>query len=120
MRLSSRRKTWVWVAAALLALIAVAAAIEGPRAYRMALVGSGFTAEMLCGAVFVSGRDEQSVRASDLRGPGYELLRYFGTSVDRDKKRVSSSAYGLAEQTAIFRDGLGCTLMRPPDSPLPQ
>jgi CubicO group peptidase (beta-lactamase class C family) len=108
---SLSRKTWAWVAAGFVALVAVATAAEGPRAYRTALVGSGFSAEMLCGAVFVSDRDEQSVRASDLSGPGYELLRYFSTKVEQDGKRAISSAYGLAEQTAIFREGLGCTLI---------
>lgn len=108
---SFSRKTWAWVAAGFVAIFAIAAAVEGPRAYRTALVGSGFSAEILCGAVFVSGREAQSVRASDLSGPGYELLRYFSTSVEQDKKRATSSVYGLAKQTAIFREGLGCTLI---------
>jgi CubicO group peptidase (beta-lactamase class C family) len=103
-----RRKAWLWVAAAV--LIAAFAAIA-PPAYRTALVGSGFSAEILCGAIFVSGRDEASVRAHDLSGPGYELLRYFPTRVEHDKKRVTSSLHGLAAQTAIFREGLGCTLL---------
>jgi len=104
----SRRKAFLWLAAAVLVAVAVAA---GPRAYRTALVGSGFSAEIMCGAVFISGRDEASVRAHDLSGPGYELLRFFPTRVEHDQKRVTSSLYGLAAQTAIFREGLGCTLL---------
>jgi CubicO group peptidase (beta-lactamase class C family) len=111
MRSSSRRKVWLWLAAALLLVIAAAAVVAGPRAYRTALVGSGFSAEMLCGAVFVSGRDEGNVRSNDLTGPGYELLRFFAPEVERDAGRVTSSAYGVAPQTAIFREGLGCTLI---------
>jgi hypothetical protein len=76
----------------------------------MALAGSGFSAEILCGGVFISGRDEAAVRAEDLRGPGYELLRWFHKTIDVKEKRVTASLYGLATQTAIFRDGLGCTL----------
>jgi len=108
MRTLSRRKAWLWLAAAILVAGAVAA---GPFAYRIAPVGSGYSAEMLCGAVFVSGRDEAAVRAEDLTGPGYELLRFFRQKVEQDNRRVTASFYGLASQTAIFRDGLGCTLI---------
>jgi CubicO group peptidase (beta-lactamase class C family) len=108
MRSPSRRKAWLWLAAAILLAVTLAA---GLRAYRIAVIGSGFSAEILCGAVFVSGRDEAAVRAADLSGPGYELLRFFRQRVERDKKRVIASCYGLASQTAIFRDGLGCTLI---------
>ncbi|MGH6831210.1 MAG: serine hydrolase domain-containing protein, partial [Methylocella sp.] len=96
------------MAAAILVAGAVAA---GPFAYRIALVGSGYSAEMLCGAVFVSGRDEAAVRAEDLTGPGYELLRFFRQKVEHDNRRVTASFNGFATQTAVFRDGLGCTLI---------
>lgn len=108
MRSSTRRKAWLWLAAAILLAVAL---IAGPLAYRTALVGSGFSAEILCGGTFVSGRDEAAVRADDLSGPGYELLRYFRQKVERNATRVTASLYGLAPQTAIFRDGLGCTLI---------
>ncbi len=93
MRSPSRRKAWLWLAAAILVATALAA---GLRVYRIAVIGSGFSAEILCGAVFVSGRDEAAVKAEDLSGPGYELLRFFRQRVERDKKRVIASAYGLA------------------------
>jgi CubicO group peptidase (beta-lactamase class C family) len=111
MRSSARRKLWLWPTAGLLFALIIAALLGGPRAYRTALVGSGFSAEMLCGAVFVSGRDAASVRASDLTGAGYELLRFFTPQVEQNAQRVTASAYGLAPQTAIFREGLGCTLL---------
>jgi CubicO group peptidase (beta-lactamase class C family) len=108
MRKVSRRKAW---AAGAAALLVAAVTLTAPPAYRFALVGSGFNAQILCGAVFISRRDEADVRAQDLSGPGYELLRYFPARVDHDKRRVTSSFYGLATQTAIFREGLGCTLL---------
>jgi len=100
------RKTLLWLVAAIVLAVMVAA---GLRAYGTALVGSGYTAEILCGAMFVSGRDESAITAQDLSGPGFELLRYFGTRVEPDERRVTASFHGLAVQTAIFRDGLGCT-----------
>lgn len=96
----------------MLAAIAAAAIVgAGLHVYRVARVGSGVSAEILCGGVFVSGRAADDVRAKDLSGPGYELLRFFDRTVERDKKRVTASAYGLAGQTALYREGLGCTLI---------
>src|SRR3990172_1730161 len=103
MRILSRRKAWLWLAAAILIAGAVAA---GPFAYRMALVGSGYSAEILCGGVFVSGRDEAAVRAEDLTGPGYEQLRFFRQKVERDERRVTASLYGFASQKGVFPSGL--------------
>ena len=100
----------VWLPFILVAL-AIAAAIALPRVYRTALLGSGIAAQILCAGVFVSGRDPQSVLAEDLTGKGYELLSYFQHELDRDGERVSASTYGLARQTAIYRQGLGCTLL---------
>jgi CubicO group peptidase (beta-lactamase class C family) len=99
-------KTVLWLVAAIALATMVAA---GLRAYGTGLVGSGYSAEILCGAVFVSGRDPAAVEAEDLSGPGFELLRYFDKRVERDEKRVTASFHGLASQTAIFRDGFGCT-----------
>ena len=99
-------KTWLWLVVALLVAAIVAAAFRG---YGIALVGSGYSAEILCGAVFVSGRDQGAVETEDLSGPGLEPLSYFRKQVERDQKRATASYYGLARQTAVFRDGFGCT-----------
>jgi CubicO group peptidase (beta-lactamase class C family) len=96
----------------MLAAIAAAGIVgAGLHAYRVARVGSGVSAEILCGGVFVSGRVAEDIKAKDLSGPGYELLRFFQQTIDTGEKRVTASAYGLAAQTAIYREGLGCTLL---------
>jgi CubicO group peptidase (beta-lactamase class C family) len=100
------RKNLFWLVAAVVIAAMLAA---GLRAYGTALVGSGYSAEILCGAVFVSGREPEAVEAEDLTGPGFELLRYFDKQVEREAKRVTASFHGLAAQTAIYRDGFGCT-----------
>jgi CubicO group peptidase (beta-lactamase class C family) len=99
-------KTLLWLVAAVVIAAMLAA---GLRAYGTALVGSGYSAEILCGAVFVSGREPDAVEAEDLTGPGFELLRYFDKQVERAGKRVTASFHGLAAQTALYRDGFGCT-----------
>lgn len=109
MRSFSRRKAWLWAAVAAATVLATV-----QWGYPLALVGSGVSAEILCGGVFISGRDEAAVRAEDLSGPGYELLVLFRKQVDRSKQQVTASLLGLHAfdaQTAIFRDGLGCTLI---------
>jgi CubicO group peptidase (beta-lactamase class C family) len=99
-------KTLLWLATAIVIAVMIAA---GLRAYGTALVGAGYSAEILCGAVFVSGRDQGAVTAEDLTGPGFELLRYFDKRIERSDGRVIASFHGLASQTAIYRDGFGCT-----------
>ena len=107
----SFRKAKIWVAAAFLFIVVAAAIAQGPRLYRTALLGSGFSAAILCGGIFVSGREATKVMEEDLMGPGYELLSYITTRINQSEKRVTSSFVGLAAQTAIFREGLGCTLI---------
>jgi CubicO group peptidase (beta-lactamase class C family) len=104
----SKRRIWGWAMGAM--IVAVLAAAEHPL-YRSALVGAGYTAEILCSGLFVSHRKEEDIVAQDLSGPGYELLVLFFHTIDADKKRVTASIPGFASQTAIFRDGLGCTLL---------
>jgi hypothetical protein len=65
-RLVLSRKTWLIL---LLAAVIAAGAIGGARLYRVALLGSGFMAEILCAGVFVSHRDPLDVQAEDLAGP---------------------------------------------------
>jgi hypothetical protein len=91
-------------------LAAVLAAIAFHWVYLTALLGSGYMAESLCSGLFVSGRDRESIFAEELSGPGYELLRLFQADIDEQRKQVTGSTFGLWPRTAIYRDGLGCTL----------
>jgi len=102
-----RRSIWLWLAG----LVVAGLLAGGVHAYRIARVGSGFSAEIMCNGVFVSGRALDDVRATDLRAPGNELLRFFNETIEREQKRVTASAYGFAPRTAIYRDGFGCTLL---------
>jgi hypothetical protein len=101
------RKVWVWLLAATLIAGGAAAA---PSLYRTAVLGSGVMAQLLCSSTFVSRRDPEAVVAEDLSGPGYELLWFFQRRVDRETKSATTSLFGSGRRTAIFRDGLGCTL----------
>ena len=108
MRLGLSRFFWFMLVAVVLV---TAAGVVLPRVYRIALLGSGYMAQTLCAGIFLSGRDFQDLKRADLTGPGLGTLRLFTPSVDKEAKDVSAAAFGLARQTSIFRQGLGCTLI---------
>ena len=106
MRSASRPSVWFWIFAA---VVAATAAVVAPVLYRTAVLGSGFLAQRLCGDVFISKRDPDAVLAEDLNGAGYELLWFFQPSVDRERRLVTASAFGIGRQISVFRKGFGCT-----------
>jgi len=101
------RKAGYWLLAALLI---AGGALGTPSLYRTAVLGSGVLSQLVCSSTFVSRRDPQAVVAEELSGPGYELLSFFQWHVDGESKRVTASLLGLGRRSALFREGLGCTL----------
>jgi hypothetical protein len=99
---------WFGVTAA---IILALGAMIAPSLYATAILGSGFLAQLLCSGTFVSHREPEAVIAEDMSGPGYELVSFFQWRVERDRKRATASMLGLGRRTAIFREGLGCTLV---------
>ena len=69
-------------------------------------VGTAYTAKRLCSGVFVSQRDPASILKEDLA-----KYRYIGSDIDYEAKTVTASVLGLAKCTALYRDGLGSTLV---------
>ena len=74
--------------------------------------GTGITAKQVCSLVFVSGLEPERARAlytDPLLGPALPLV---SVSVDETRREVEASALGLAwRQRAVYREGLGCTLV---------
>ncbi len=71
-------------------------------------IGTGYTAKVLCSSVFVSDRNPNAVLNEDLAiTKGYMV----GAKVNREDKSVTASLLGLFKRKAIFRKGLGCTLV---------
>ncbi|BAQ16120.1 serine hydrolase domain-containing protein [Methyloceanibacter caenitepidi] len=108
-----KRSGKVWLVALAIAIAAVAY-LAVPPLYRIALLGSGYMAQQLCAGLFVSGRTFDAVMAEDLSGPGLGPLAPFTAHVDDTAKTVRASPLGVgfAGQTAVFQEGLGCTLVR--------
>ncbi len=107
MRMSTKR-----ILSALGVAVALSTAVFGFYLWKTALVVSGFKAKCLCSDIFVSGRDPASVLAEDLEPVGALYpLRFDNTTIDYSGRTVTASFRGFAERKAIFRDGLGCTLV---------
>ena len=77
--------------------------------------GTGITAKQVCSLTFVSGLEPERARAlytDPILGDASSLLQ---VRIDHEREIVTASALGIAfRQTAIHRDGLGCTLVHDP------
>lgn len=92
--------------------VALSTVVFGFYLWKTALVVSGFKAKCLCSDIFVSGRDPASVLAEDLEPVGALYpLRFDDAKIDYGRRTVTASFWGFAERKAIFRDGLGCTMV---------
>jgi CubicO group peptidase (beta-lactamase class C family) len=77
-------------------------------------VGSAYAAKIVCSNVFIAGRDANEVLEADVQAPGNPLLRLMHVKVDPGQKRVEAALLDfIAPSTAIYRDGLGCTILPP-------
>ena len=69
-------------------------------------IGPGYSAQVVCACVFVSGRPPASC-AGDLDSLSRRLVSVSIAPADRS---VTARALGLVRRTARFRDGYGCAL----------
>ena len=95
-----RRLIFLAVASLLLLSIGGAAAYLFP-------VLSAYSAKILCSCVLVAGRPEASVWEAEL-APYAALVR---GQIDRTSNLVTARALGLFPRRALYRPGLGCTLL---------
>ncbi len=70
---------------------------------------SGFNAKQMCTCVFVSGRNKKDIEASDL---GKFPLNMATNKINVGDASVTTTIFGLAKQKAIYREGLGCTIVK--------
>ena len=76
---------------------------------QMAATGAGYKAKILCSGVFVSNRDAESVLGEDV---ALASMRLIDARIDREARTVTATALGgLVKRKAIFREGLGATMV---------
>jgi CubicO group peptidase (beta-lactamase class C family) len=74
-----------------------------------ARIGAAYNAKMACSCLFISGRSLESIEKEDLY-----TIPFARQTVDTENKIVTSSIYGIRKK-AIFRPGLGCTIVNKSD-----
>ncbi|MBN1532283.1 MAG: serine hydrolase [Spirochaetes bacterium] len=94
-----------------IALVVLAALGYGIYYIDSALViGNGYAAKYVCSQVFIDGRDPSYVFQKEVR-PTNVLFSLVGVDVDYANKSVTGKGLGFRRPiTAVYRDGLGCTL----------
>jgi CubicO group peptidase (beta-lactamase class C family) len=97
------------VLGAVAALLLAACGFATAYVARAVPVGTAYFAKVLCSAVFVSGRPAEDVLAVDLAIDN-PIVDFLEVDVDGERRQVSASFRGYFENTAVHRDGLGCTL----------
>ena len=69
---------------------------------------SGFDAKEMCSCVFVSARDKGDIDTTEFADFPFSLAR---NEVNLRDSSVTSTVWGMAKKKAIYRKGIGCTLI---------
>ncbi|MDX9724798.1 MAG: serine hydrolase [Bacteroidales bacterium] len=69
---------------------------------------TGYAAKYIASGVFVAGRTQESLEKEELN---FFPVYYSKTYVDYDNKEVTSRLFSVWKSTAVFNEGLGCTLV---------
>ncbi|MCZ4410247.1 serine hydrolase [Cryomorphaceae bacterium 1068] len=75
---------------------------------------SGYNAKILCSCLFVSEIDEERATDIDL---GFGPLWLASRDIDYENKVIRTSVFGLHPKVAIYREGLGCSLLHDQTKP---
>lgn len=105
-RFMSRR---IKLALAVIATLLVGAAIF--VAVAILPTATAFAAKIYCSATFVTGIEAERGREQDLGNLAW-LGGGLGVDVDHENKIVHTSFLGVANRSAMFREGVGCTMMQ--------
>ena len=97
---------------AMTTVICAGLALGAARARDVPKIATGFVADILCSETFVSGLDPQrTFTETNDAMPGTGLITWaMDYRVDRARKEVTVTLFGLGRSHAIYREGLGCTL----------
>src|SRR3954452_16186097 len=105
-----KRRNLILILAASTALSALA--LTAARARDVPKVATGFVANILCSETFVTGQPPEKIFTETMAAmPGVNLITWaMGYHVDRARRDVTVTLFGLGKSRAVYRDGLGCYL----------
>jgi len=69
---------------------------------------TGMAAKRVCSCYYLAGRSPESVMANE---NNYSFIKYSKVKVDESKKTVTATLLGLGKITAVYREGLGCSIV---------
>lgn len=93
----------------LLALLLIAIVIYAiSYTWRALPIISGYGAKILCSCTMLAGRDHRDVIANELGRFPISLGKF---EVDYEDSSATASVFGMARKKAIYRKGLGCTII---------
>ncbi|MCK1675800.1 serine hydrolase [Bradyrhizobium sp. 150] len=95
-----------------MAIVFAGLALGTVRAHDVPKVVTGFIADVLCAETFVSGLDIRPNLTETIDAmPGASLFAWaMDYRVDRARKDVTVTLFGIGRSHAVYREGLGCTL----------
>jgi CubicO group peptidase (beta-lactamase class C family) len=108
MRIVARILKWLGLAM----VVAVAGAVGWVYLFPPELlrVGNAYAAKIVCSNTFVAGRDPADVLSKDVQAPGHPILKY--VSFEKGDDFITTRLFGfVAQQTAVYRPGLGCAVV---------
>ena len=76
-------------------------------------IGSGYAAKHACSCHFLQGRELAEISTHDLN---FSVLGF--VSLSKQDQEIRSSFFGLVPRKAVFREGVGCTLINDEQQPL--
>ncbi|WGD52467.1 serine hydrolase [Bradyrhizobium sp. CB1650] len=93
-------------------VVCVGLALGAARARDVPEVATSFVAGILCAETFVSGLDPRRTFTETTDAmPGTGLITWaMDYQVDRVRKDVTVTLFGIGRSHAVYREGLGCTL----------
>jgi len=92
----------------LLSILLVVLALAGSYAWRAFPIISGYGAKNLCSCTMLAGRDAQEVINQDINKFPINLGSF---TVSYEDSSATGTVFGLARRKAIYRKGLGCSLV---------
>jgi len=80
-------------------------------ASRLLTLATSYKAKLLCSGLFLANRTAKDLLSEDLAVDSLAPLKFVQADIDNTNQRVTTRFLGLGKRTALYRPGLGSTLI---------